>query len=98
MAYPQAAWERAMPVQEVERSIVACGIDPHETLRAMECEVQPDTTTGELDDIGAAVLRRHGARSAPRMIYGCPTTNLIVMDSSILTYLFPTSALNARMS
>ena len=47
-----------------------------ETLRAMECEVRSGMTTGVLDEIGAAVLRRHGARSAPQIVYGCPTANL----------------------
>ncbi len=35
------------------------------TLRHMQAAVQPGMTTAELDEIGAAFLRAHGARSAP---------------------------------
>jgi len=55
-----------------------------ETLRAMESAVRPGVTTGELDKIGAAVLKRHGARSAPQLIYGCPSANLISVNDEIV--------------
>jgi methionyl aminopeptidase len=38
----------------------------------MLAAVIPGITTGELDSIGRDVLRRHGARSAPRVTYGFP--------------------------
>ncbi|HEX2187867.1 MAG TPA: type I methionyl aminopeptidase [Longimicrobiaceae bacterium] len=41
-------------------------------LEAMEREVRPGITTGELDRIGGRVLEEHGARSAPRAVYGFP--------------------------
>jgi methionyl aminopeptidase len=34
-------------------------------LEAMRCEVRPGITTAELDQVGADVMRQHGARSAP---------------------------------
>jgi methionyl aminopeptidase len=34
--------------------------------------VRPGITTGELDEIGAGVLRRNGAESAPPRVYGFP--------------------------
>jgi methionyl aminopeptidase len=34
--------------------------------------VRPGVTTRELDEIGAAVLKRHGAESAPPKVYGFP--------------------------
>src|SRR5271170_4316474 len=34
--------------------------------------VRPGITTGELDEIGAAVLAQHGAESAPPKVYGFP--------------------------
>ncbi|MDX1979336.1 MAG: type I methionyl aminopeptidase [Bryobacteraceae bacterium] len=34
--------------------------------------VRPGITTKELDDIGAAVLKEHGAQSAPPKVYGFP--------------------------
>lgn len=38
----------------------------------MLAAARPDVTTGELDAIGRDVLRRSGARSAPRLAYGFP--------------------------
>ena len=55
-----------------------------EALRAMERETQADVTTGELDAIGAAVLKHQGARSAPQLFYGCPTTTLISVNDEIV--------------
>jgi methionyl aminopeptidase len=39
---------------------------------AMLDAAQPGVSTAELDALGRAVLRRHGARSAPRLAYGFP--------------------------
>jgi methionyl aminopeptidase len=55
-----------------------------ETLRAMEREAQAGITTGTLDEIGTAVLKRHGARSAPQIVYGCPGVNLISVNDEIV--------------
>jgi len=55
-----------------------------EALRAMERETQPGMTTAELDEIGATVLKRYGARSAPQIVYGCPTANLISVNDEIV--------------
>src|SRR5438094_3706257 len=41
-------------------------------LQEMKESVRPGMTTGELDRIGAEVLKRHGARSAPQLMYGFP--------------------------
>jgi methionyl aminopeptidase len=41
-------------------------------LREMTASVRVGVTTAELDRIGGAVLERHGARSAPRLMYGFP--------------------------
>jgi hypothetical protein len=40
--------------------------------------------TGTLDEIGTAVLKRHGARSAPQIVYGCPGVNLISVNDEIV--------------
>ena len=53
-------------------------------LQAMELAVEVGITTQELDDIGASALRRDGARSAPRMFYGCPSHNLISVNDEIV--------------
>jgi len=42
------------------------------TLREVRRHVRPGATTAQLDAIAAATLRRHGARSAPRLVYGFP--------------------------
>jgi methionyl aminopeptidase len=42
------------------------------TIAAVRAQVRPGVTTAELDAAGAAVLARHGARSAPRERYGFP--------------------------
>lgn len=42
------------------------------TLREMRQAVQPGITTVELDTLGADILRQHGARSAPPLVYGFP--------------------------
>jgi methionyl aminopeptidase len=41
-------------------------------LREMKDAVCPGVTTADLGRIGARVMREHGARSAPEMVYGFP--------------------------
>lgn len=43
-----------------------------EALAAMREAVQAGITTAELDGVAADVLRRHGARSAPNLVYNFP--------------------------
>lgn len=50
------------------------------TLQEMKEALEPGMTTAELDSIGAEVLERHGARSAPQMVYGFPGVNLISVN------------------
>jgi methionyl aminopeptidase len=47
---------------------------------AMLAAVVPGISTGDLDDIGRDVLRRHGARSAPRLAYSFPGTTCISVN------------------
>lgn len=42
------------------------------TLQKMTHDLRPGMTTGELDEIGGAFLRLHGARSAPMLAYNFP--------------------------
>jgi methionyl aminopeptidase len=53
-------------------------------LVAMERAAAPGITTADLDDIGAAVLRGGGARSAPQLVYGFPAFNLISVNEQIV--------------
>ena len=55
-----------------------------ETLEAMRVAVAPGLTTAELDAIGRAVLDRHGARSAPQLVYRFPGTNCISLNDEVV--------------
>jgi len=49
-------------------------------LEAMKGEVHAGITTAELDEVGAGVMRHHGARSAPALVYGFPGVNCISLN------------------
>ena len=66
------------------RGITRAGQVVAETLRAMERATTVGVTTAEIDGIGAAVLRTHGAHSAPQRVYGCPTATLISVNDEIV--------------
>ncbi|MGH2872038.1 MAG: type I methionyl aminopeptidase [Solirubrobacteraceae bacterium] len=51
-----------------------------EALAAMRGAVCPGATTAELDEVGAEVFRRFGARSGPQLAYGFPGTNCISVN------------------
>src|SRR5215212_3824592 len=51
-----------------------------EAMRAMRRQVSPGVTTAELDDVGAEVFRRAGARSGPQLDYGFPGVNCISVN------------------
>lgn len=54
------------------------------TLKAMSDYVQPGVSTAEVDCVGAQVLRQHGARSAPQLIYNFPGVNLISVNDEVV--------------
>jgi methionyl aminopeptidase len=49
-------------------------------LEAMKGAVRAGVTTGELDEVGAGVMRQHGARSAPALVYGFPGVSCISLN------------------
>ena len=53
-------------------------------LKAMSDYVRPGISTGDVDDVGAQVLRQHGARSAPQIVYGFPGVNLISVNDEVV--------------
>ena len=53
-------------------------------LEAMVRAVRCGMKTADLDEVGAAILKEHGARSAPQLIYGCPTVNLISVNDEVV--------------
>lgn len=50
------------------------------TLKEMKAQLCPGITTGELDAIGAAFLAKHGARSAPQLVYHFPGATCISIN------------------
>src|SRR3954467_7762986 len=50
------------------------------TLREVSRRVRPGVTTAELDAHAARVFARHGARSAPALVYGFPGAICISVD------------------
>jgi methionyl aminopeptidase len=53
-------------------------------LDAMKEAVRPGISTGELDEIGAAVMRAAGGRSAPKLVYQFPGQNCISVNDEIV--------------
>jgi len=53
-------------------------------LNAMKEAVHPGITTGELDEIGAAVMHKAGGRSAPRLVYNFPGRSCISVNDEIV--------------
>jgi methionyl aminopeptidase len=54
------------------------------TLDLLEQHVRSGITTGELDRLAADLFARHGARSAPALVYGFPGTTLISVNDEIV--------------
>ena len=54
------------------------------TLDALEREVRIGVTTGDLDAVAAELFARHGARSAPALVYGFPGTVLISVNDEVV--------------
>jgi len=53
-------------------------------LQEMEREARPGLSTAQLDAVGAAFLRKHGARSAPQLSYGFPGFTCISVNEQIV--------------
>ena len=65
--------------EELER-LKAAGRVVAQAIRAMRQRVAPGVSTAELDDIGARVFARAGARSGPALDYGFPGVNCISVN------------------
>ena len=59
---------------------------PHHrlTLDALETHVRAGVTTARLDEVAASVFAKHGARSAPAVVYGFPGTVLISINDEVV--------------
>ena len=64
--------------------LLASGRVVREALDAMAAAVRPGITTAELNAMGAEVIRRAGARSAPMLVYGFPAETCISVDDEIV--------------
>jgi methionyl aminopeptidase len=53
-------------------------------LDALESRVRAGVSTAELDAVAASVFARHGARSAPALVYGFPGTVLISVNDEVV--------------
>lgn len=58
----------------------AAGAIVRRMLEAMKKAVRPGVTTAELDEVGASVMREHGAQSAPQLVYKFPGVNCISLN------------------
>jgi methionyl aminopeptidase len=65
--------------QELEH-LRAVGRVVADAIRAMRAHARPGISTLELDEIGARVFAKAGARSGPRLDYGFPGTNCISVN------------------
>ncbi len=54
------------------------------TIKTMEAALRPGMTTAELDDVGAQFLEKHGARSAPRLVYDFPGTTCLSVNEQVV--------------
>jgi methionyl aminopeptidase len=70
----QADWNALREVGRIVR----------ETLDALERMAAPGVSTGDLDGAAARVFARHGAQSAPALVYGFPGTVLISVNDEIV--------------
>ena len=58
-------------------------------LRELRRRVQPGVTTGELDALAGRVFARHGARSAPKLVYDAPSEIFISVNDEAVHGIHP---------
>ncbi len=68
--------------EELEK-LKAIGSICAQVLEQMAAAMRPGMTTGELDALGAVLLRRLGARSAPQLAYDFPGATCISVNEEI---------------
>jgi methionyl aminopeptidase len=66
-------------LEELE-ALKAAGRVVADAIRAMRSHTRPGVSTAELDDVGARVFAKAGARSGPQLDYGFPGTNCISVN------------------
>ena len=83
---PLVRYPLAVPIESEAdfQGITRVGYVVGRTLEAMQSAVQAGITTADLDEVGHAVMRAHGARSAPHAVYGCAAANFISINDEIV--------------
>ena len=66
------------------QGLQAAGTVVHLALEALAAAARPGVTTAELDAVAAGIFARHGARSAPALVYGFPGTVLISVNDEVV--------------
>lgn len=74
----------SIDTQDELDALIRVGYVVRLTLDEMARHVRPGITTAELDGIAAAVLSRHGARSAPQLVYRFPGYTCISVNDEIV--------------
>ena len=71
-----------MSIEDPEQlaALQAAGRVVAQAIRAMRAAVGVGVTTGQLDEVGAQVFARAGARSGPKLDYGFPGTHCISVN------------------
>ena len=60
------------------------GAVTRKVIEAMKAALRPGISTRELDKIGGEVMRQHGARSAPKLVYQFPGESCISVNEEIV--------------
>jgi methionyl aminopeptidase len=71
-----------MSIEDAEElaGMRSAGAVVRQMLETMKEGVEPGITTAKLDELGARVMRRHGARSAPTLVYKFPGVSCISVN------------------
>ena len=62
------------------KGMQAAGAIVRRMIEAMKQAVRPGVTTAALDEVGAEVMKQHGAKSAPQIVYKFPGSNCISLN------------------
>jgi methionyl aminopeptidase len=75
-----------MTIQRLDelKALQAAGALAARVLEAMRRALRPGMTTAQVDEIGRELIERHGARSAPQLVYGFPGWSCISLNDEIV--------------
>jgi methionyl aminopeptidase len=74
----------SIETEEQLEALRAAGRVVADAIRAMRAQVRVGVSTRELDEVGARVFARAGARSGPQLDYGFPGTNCISVNDEVV--------------